>query len=477
MGSTEVVDRNSPVPLFVQIREQLKTMIDGGEHPEGAKLPSLLDLAEQFGVSWGTMRRVVGDLSREGLLETVRGSGTYVRIQSGRRQGATRSLRVTPMPDIFSDEELRHARQEFRKAQPNTAVHITDDRPDVVALRGDDIPELVGDLLDVTPLVEEAYGRGPDNRDILAPLHVAGRHFMLPACINVLVIYCNVDRFEAEGVPLPRPDWTWADFLETASALTCPEENRYGFYPWGMDIVMLFQSAIWQNRGRVWTEDGRTSLINQAPALAFAALLRQLSPCVSPYHERNDREGQAQVASFCSGETAMAPASIWFPQQVARHGEPPRLAAVPLPRGDIQAGVLVGAGLGILKSSQAMDEAREFLRVAAGWEKWPDREDDWYGLHLHADMERHDGIEAACKHMVACGRTLLSDVDAHSRSCRQQAALRLLEPAIRRVLCTEDPVQKILNEAKSNIDILVNDEPASVLQGRAMIAADRSVST
>ena len=60
--------------------------------------------------------------------------------------------------------------------------------------------------------------------------------------------------------------------------------------------------------------------------------------------------------------------------------------------------------------------------------------------------------------MVACSRTPLSDVNPDYRSTRQQAALRLLEPALHRVLYTDDPVQKILDEAKYNVDLMVKRE-------------------
>ena len=48
----------------------------------------------------------------------------------------------------------------------------------------------------------------------------------MPQNVSSLVTYYNVDLFDAAGVPLPRPGWTWDNFLSAAEALT--GEGRYG---------------------------------------------------------------------------------------------------------------------------------------------------------------------------------------------------------------------------------------------------------
>ena len=63
----------------VQIaKERLRKEIKIGNFARGASLPSERDLAEQFGVSYMTMRKAVGGLVSDGILERSRGSGTYV---------------------------------------------------------------------------------------------------------------------------------------------------------------------------------------------------------------------------------------------------------------------------------------------------------------------------------------------------------------------------------------------------------------
>ena len=60
-------------------REWLAKEIRIGNFARGATLPPEQELAGRLGVSYMTMRKAVGALVDEGLLERVKGSGTFVR--------------------------------------------------------------------------------------------------------------------------------------------------------------------------------------------------------------------------------------------------------------------------------------------------------------------------------------------------------------------------------------------------------------
>jgi len=66
------------IPLYVQIRENLKKDIQEGRLAIGQKLPPEEELAQQFNVSRMTMRRALNDLVEEGLLYRKQGRGTYM---------------------------------------------------------------------------------------------------------------------------------------------------------------------------------------------------------------------------------------------------------------------------------------------------------------------------------------------------------------------------------------------------------------
>jgi len=66
-------------PLVVQVAEQFRTMIASGDWAVGAKIPGENQLADELGVSRGTIREALRALSVAGLLEPRVGDGTYVR--------------------------------------------------------------------------------------------------------------------------------------------------------------------------------------------------------------------------------------------------------------------------------------------------------------------------------------------------------------------------------------------------------------
>src|SRR5450830_1152221 len=68
----------SPVPLYSQLKELLRTRILDGTYPPLARMPSENDLGQSFGVSRITVRQALGDLQKEGLIFKIHGKGTFV---------------------------------------------------------------------------------------------------------------------------------------------------------------------------------------------------------------------------------------------------------------------------------------------------------------------------------------------------------------------------------------------------------------
>ena len=71
------LDRGSPVPLFLQIRQALLSEIRAWPDPD-ARFPSDQELSERFGVSKMTVRQAMDELVDTGLLTRQRGRGTFV---------------------------------------------------------------------------------------------------------------------------------------------------------------------------------------------------------------------------------------------------------------------------------------------------------------------------------------------------------------------------------------------------------------
>jgi GntR family transcriptional regulator len=72
------VDKNSPTPIYYQLKEQLALLIRNGTYPVDSQLPTELSISEQLGISRGTVRQAINALVTEGRLYRVRGRGTFV---------------------------------------------------------------------------------------------------------------------------------------------------------------------------------------------------------------------------------------------------------------------------------------------------------------------------------------------------------------------------------------------------------------
>ena len=70
--------RDSPVPLYYQLKEILRSWITEGKFNAGEKFPSETELQEQFGVSRITVRRALAELVNEGFLLREQGRGSFV---------------------------------------------------------------------------------------------------------------------------------------------------------------------------------------------------------------------------------------------------------------------------------------------------------------------------------------------------------------------------------------------------------------
>jgi DNA-binding GntR family transcriptional regulator len=93
VGRAEIsIDRQSPIPLYHQVAEQLRAMIAQGALAKGEFLTNELDLAAQWHLSRPTVRRAIQDLVDAGLLVRRRGVGTQVVNDQVRRPVRLSSL-------------------------------------------------------------------------------------------------------------------------------------------------------------------------------------------------------------------------------------------------------------------------------------------------------------------------------------------------------------------------------------------------
>lgn len=73
------IDKNLNIPLYIQLYNRFKDMIEDNELKEGEKLPSIRSLANKLNVNNITVVNAYKVLEQEGYIYSIKGSGTYVR--------------------------------------------------------------------------------------------------------------------------------------------------------------------------------------------------------------------------------------------------------------------------------------------------------------------------------------------------------------------------------------------------------------
>ncbi|WP_421383568.1 GntR family transcriptional regulator [Bacillus salacetis] len=73
-----MIKKNSPIPIYYQLGELIKELIEKGELKPGDSLPAEREYAEKFQISRMTVRQAFTQLVNEGYLHRVQGRGTFV---------------------------------------------------------------------------------------------------------------------------------------------------------------------------------------------------------------------------------------------------------------------------------------------------------------------------------------------------------------------------------------------------------------
>jgi GntR family transcriptional regulator len=73
-----IISNRSGVPIYEQIKEQIKEAIFSGELQEDELLPSIRQLARDLKISVITTTRAYSDLEQEGFVVQMQGKGCYV---------------------------------------------------------------------------------------------------------------------------------------------------------------------------------------------------------------------------------------------------------------------------------------------------------------------------------------------------------------------------------------------------------------
>ncbi|UFT98565.1 GntR family transcriptional regulator [Radiobacillus kanasensis] len=123
-----MLNKNSPLPIYYQLEEEIRQLIQSEQLKPGELLPSEREYAELHGISRMTVRQAINNLASEGLLYRQKGKGTFVAERKFEQnlQGLTsfsedmKARGLTPSSKLITFEEI--------VAPPDIAhkLHISD---------------------------------------------------------------------------------------------------------------------------------------------------------------------------------------------------------------------------------------------------------------------------------------------------------------------------------------------------------------
>lgn len=76
------LDRKSKIPFYIQIKEQIKKMIQEGLLTQGEQLPTERELSETLNISRNTVSTAYEELKREHIIDSSPGRGTFVALNN-----------------------------------------------------------------------------------------------------------------------------------------------------------------------------------------------------------------------------------------------------------------------------------------------------------------------------------------------------------------------------------------------------------
>ncbi|WP_088109394.1 GntR family transcriptional regulator [Tyzzerella sp. An114] len=99
-------DFDNNLPIYIQIIDEIKIMIASGNLKAGDKLPSVRDMAQEFGVNPNTMQRAFSELERENLVFAERTSGRFITNDGGV---------IVELRNILAEKELEKFMEYMKK--------------------------------------------------------------------------------------------------------------------------------------------------------------------------------------------------------------------------------------------------------------------------------------------------------------------------------------------------------------------------
>ncbi len=296
--------------------------------------------------------------------------------------------------------------------------------------------------------------------------------YTFPKDFNPIVVYCNIELFEAAGVALPEPDWTWDDFLSIAQRLT-RDTNGDGrpetFGTLLRRVFYLWQPWVWAAGGDVLSPDGRraTGYLDSPEtelAIRFLTDLVKVHRVVPAVDVQRQEQGMERNL-FLTGRIGMVTSGHWWLPSIRRYiaeGKV-RVAVRPLPRyGEREpVTVLYAAGWAVPHNTRHKRLAVELAAHLSSPEA--QRQRATYGLAIPSLRSVHE--EAAAADALGLEQDFM-DAARYGRmswgsTVERWAQIEVFLPDIfDRVIFQKEPIHDVTVDVAKRIDAILSGQEA-----------------
>ncbi len=396
-----MIDRDSPIPLYYQLKTFLRQKIEDGELQPGDRLPTEQTLGKRHQISRTPIRQALSELAQEGYIYRQPGRGTFVAeppteteawdtlhfLAYDVRWVALMERAVRRWNELHAEREVEldvtmPSQAEFH--QVLCASVGSGQIPDVVSIDYVWVARyarlgFLAPLDELTPEFAQWLVTAFE-APVLRNNTLEGHLYGVPVQADVTGLWYRRDWFEAEGVAPPR---TWDEWLQVMTYFDQESvKQRWGYrcpisFPvsttTGEATVNLLLPLVWNAGGTLIDAQGRLTL--KDPALVrvlklLQAIVREhdyLPADVISFHWWDSPRmlAQGEVPMILGGTyewPTIAEAAEWEEPEISR-----RLGFVSAPRPKLEAepvASLGGTTWAVMRESPQHALSVEILRLA-----------------------------------------------------------------------------------------------------------------
>jgi len=256
----------SHIPLYIQLRDQLRALVHGGDLRPGDRIPATRELAMQLGVHRTTVANAYAELEADGLIRGHVGRGTFIC-------GAANGSPITPAPptlngngsvrweSLFADERGEETLNRLLQPAMAHSISFVTARPDETFFP---IPELShccqtvmrregAELLQFGP----SDGYPPLKRALIDMLRAEGlalkdeNLLITGGCQQALDLICKAFLRPGDAVLMENPTYPGAIAIFSSARVRClgvpVQTGASPDSPQGVDLVAL-EATLLSNR-------------------------------------------------------------------------------------------------------------------------------------------------------------------------------------------------------------------------------------